>query len=371
MIKKNAPKAALAAVMMAMVSAVSAGQEIHVANWNDYIDPALIERFEKESGIKVHYQTYETGDEMDALLKSGEPLDVVVPATDRLQELISESLIRPFDASKIDGFYDMQPLIRSHLFTHDRTLSYAAPYFWGRVGVLLDRGKAEAALGSSIAQSWGLLFDETAVEKLSSCGVSILEGREEIYSLIMNYKGRSLDFATERSLDVLDQALTSLKPHYAMVDSAEYREAMAAGKLCVSMAWEGDARAMIGEHPGLEFILPDEGTLFFLDTMAIPAKSQNYESARMFISFFMRSDVAQQNAEYTLYNTPSAKALESMKAVAGGTQAQSLIWEKGVQVFTYKAPRPELERKFRDSWSRFVEKPSKLASRPVKADVIN
>lgn len=365
--EKKASKAVLAAVMMTMACAVSAGQELHVANWNDYIDPALIGRFENESGIKVHYQTYETGEEMDALLQSSGPLDVVVPSSDRLPKLISDSLIRPFDASKIDGFYDIQPLIRSNLFTKDQTLSYAAPYFWGRVGVLLDRSKAEAALGHPITPSWGLLFNVAAVEKLSACGVSILEGRDEIYALIMNYKGRSLDFPTERSLDALDKQLSALKPHYAMVDSADYREAMAAGKLCVSMAWEGDARAMVGQHPGLEYILPDEGTLLFLDAMAIPAKSQNYESARKFISFFMRSDVAQQNAEYTLYNTPNAKALEAMKAKAVGTPGQNLLWENGVQVFTYKPPRLELERQLRDSWSRFSDQPANLANLPSTA----
>ncbi len=371
MFKKKASTTILAAVIMAIAGTVSAGQEIHVANWNDYIDPALLARFEKESGITVHYKTYETGDEMVALIKSSDPLDVVVPSTDTLQELISGSHIRPFDASKIEGFYDSQPLIRSHLFRQDPTLSYAAPYFWGRVGVLLDRGKAEAALGRPIEQTWGLMFDEASVQKLSSCGVSILEGREEVYSLIMNYKGRSLDFATKRSLEEVDQSLTSLKPHYAMVDSAAYIEAISEGKLCISMAWEGDARALIKDNPNLEYILPDEGTMFFLDTMAITSKSQNYEAAREFISFFMRNDVAQQNAEYTLYNTPSETALAAMKANAGSTQATTLYWDKGVQVFTYKAPRPELESKFRDTWSRFVEKPHKVASTTDTAGVMN
>lgn len=334
--------------------ATAAQADITVASFNDYIDPQLIKGFEAETGVKVSYQTYETDAEAEALLKSEATLDVIVPSTDSLPGMIKSGDLRPFDSSKMEHFFEIDKVLRARLFTADPALTYSVPYFWGRIGIAINKQAAEEALGGPVPKTWGLLFNPQATEKLQHCGISVLDSREHMYTLLMQYKGRSLDFPTSRSIEGIDQQLQVLRPFYRSVDSADYLSDMPSGKTCVAMAWEGDGVTLAKADPNIEFFLPEEGTVLFMDAMAIPARTTKFEEAKQFIAYMMRPDVASQNAEFTHYNSPFAGIYKQQMSARGvGGEGDSVKVDL-VPIFRFKSPPRTLDAKLDQAWQHFV-----------------
>lgn len=146
-------------------TALAGEQAISVYNWNDYIDPAVIDDFTKETGIKVNYGTYETAEDLEKIAAT-DAADVVAPGLDLVGKFIKDDLIQPYNARTIDGYEDIQSIIRARMFSQDPSGQYIMPYMWGRVGILIDRKEAEAALGEPITATWDTLFNLEKVKML-------------------------------------------------------------------------------------------------------------------------------------------------------------------------------------------------------------
>lgn len=341
----------IAAPLLAlMVSAVQA-QSLNVANWNDYIDPAVLEAFTRETGIAVNYQTYDSDQQVYSLLKRGEVLDVVVPSTDNFGKLIAEGLLRPYAAASLPGFEAMEPLIMARLAGHDPSRTYGVPYLWGSIGLAVNVPLAEAALGGPLPNTWGLVFDRSLLEKLSACGVTLLDSANDVSSLLINYQGRSLGNVGEAYASRALTQLSQLRPYYRYIDSSRYIDDLGAGRNCVSMAWAGDALAAAAKGLPVKFMVPEEGSLVFVDILAIPASAQNPEGAKAFIRYMLRPEVAAQIARATYYQTPNVKARQALEAADGSFQPARLT----AGMFGYQAPRQEVGKLIDEFWPRLLE----------------
>ena len=339
-------------------------QSISVYNWNDYIDPEVIADFTKETGIKVNYGTYETAEDLEKIAAS-DAADVVSPGLDLVGKLIKADLIQPYNARTIQGYGDIQSIIRARMFAQDPSGQYVMPYMWGRVGILIDRKAAETALGEPIAASWDTLFNVEKVKKLSQCGVSFLDARDYVYSLGLNYSGEPLDFPTNRAIQRYTDLLMSIRPHLKVVDSAEHLDLAPKGQLCVTMVWEGDAVAIQADRPDLEFILPEEGSVMFIDTMAITRKAKNPDGARKWIEYMSRKDIALRNARYTSYNSPNMDVLDEMSVEHEAQTKEASVSIDGVPVFMSVAAKGKQADMFAESWQRFVRGEDKHAGAPA------
>lgn len=344
----------IAAPLLALTVAVAQAQSLNVANWNDYIDPAVLDAFTRETGIEVSYQTYDNDQEVYDLLKKGASLDVVVPSTDNFGKLIGEGLLRPYAAASLPGFDALEPLIMARLAGYDPAREYGVPYLWGSIGLAVNVPLAEAALGGPLPNSWGLVFDKDLVKRLSSCGVSVLDSANDVISLLVNYRGRSLNQIGEsyaaRSLEYLGE----LRPHYRYVDSSRYIDDLSAGRNCVSMAWTGDALAAEAEGLPVKLIEPEEGSLVFVDILAIPSAAKNVEGAKAFISYMLRPQVSAQIAQATYYQTPNTKARQVLEAADEHFHAAKL----SVGMFGYMPPKAEVGKLIEDFWPRLQPGPS-------------
>ena len=350
-------------------AAIAADQQsISVYNWNDYIDPAVIEDFTKETGIKVNYGTYETAEDLEKIAAS-DSADVVSPGLDLVARFIKSDLIQPYNARTIGGYDDIQSIIRARMFSQDPTGQYIMPYMWGRVGILIDRKAAEAALGEPITATWDTLFNLEKVQKLSQCGVSFLDARDYVYSLGLNYSGEPLDFPTNRAIQRYTDLLMAIRPHLKVVDSADHLDLAPKGELCVTMVWEGDAVAIQADRPDLEFVLPEEGSVMFIDTMAISKKAKNPEGARKWIEFMSRKDIALRNARYTSYNSPNMFVLDEMAIEHEAQTKEASVSIDGVPVFMSVAAKGKQAQMFADAWHRFVRGDDKIAATPAAAPV--
>ncbi len=301
----------LAALLFALIPGLAHSADekvIHVYNWNDYIAPQVLSDFEKQTGIHVDYQTFSTSEELNEALASGKRYDIVVPSNDSLPGLIKSGQLLPLDKSKLPNSSHLDKQMLNKLSAFDPKNRYAIPYLWGAIGLAINTPQAEAAFGGPLPKSWSLIFDPQQSAKLASCGVSVLDAEVEVFTILMNYKGRVLADSAPRQVQSAGKSLLEVRPNIRLVDSEQYIGQLNSGKLCVALAWVGDALAAADSGQPVEFMVPNEGSMMFIDTMVIPANAQQPDLAHQFINYVMQPEVAALITNETLYPNPNADA---------------------------------------------------------------
>lgn len=287
-----------------------AGDVIHVYNWNDYIAPQVLKDFERETGIRVEYRTFTTTEELNAALASGESLDIAVPSHNDLPRLIKAGLLQPLDFSLLPHRKHLDKQLLSKLAAVDPGNRHALPYLWGAVGLAINTPQAEAAFGGPLPDSWSLLFDSEQSARLASCGLSALDAPDETLSLLLNYQGRSLARSAPSRIERAGSVLDGLRPNLRYVDSERYIEDLANGRLCVAMAWVGDALAAADAGQPVRFVVPSEGSVLFIDNLVIPSSAARADLAHRFIDYLLRPQVAALITAETLYPNGNADSHE-------------------------------------------------------------
>jgi putrescine transport system substrate-binding protein len=292
--------------------ALAAQPVLHVANWNDYIDPDVIQLFEAEFKVKVEYTTYASSEEAKALLDGEQPLDVLVTAFEMLPEYIKDGKLRGIGAKDTDAYKQADPRILARLSAKDGLRDFAVPYLWGNIGIAMNREKVEQLLGGPAPSSWALLFEKEYADKLSSCGVSILDSQNDVTSIYMNYRGISMLDLTPMRTHKLMGKLDDVSSNYTYIDSEKYVEDLVNGNLCLAMSWVGDAIAAKEAGQPIEFFVPKEGSVTFMDVLVVTERSTQVELGKKFIEFVTTEENSKRISRYTYYMTPNAKAHEEI-----------------------------------------------------------
>ncbi|SDI35758.1 polyamine ABC transporter substrate-binding protein [Pseudomonas panipatensis] len=287
---------------------VQAEEVIRVYNWNDYIAPEVLKDFEKDTGIRVEYHTYSTAEELKQLLHSGEHIDVAVPSHNDLPQLIKDQLIQPLDLTRLPNRQHLDPQLLSKLAAVDPNNQHAVPYLWGAVGLAVNQPQVEKALGGPIPDSWSLLFDPQNSQRLKSCGISLLDAPSETFSVLMNYQGRNFARSAPTQIRRAGEVLAALRPNLRYIDSERYIQDLNDGKLCVAMAWVGDALHAANAGQPVHFMVPQEGSVLFIDSLVIPSSAEHRDQALRFIDYLMQPKVAAQITSATLYPNGNADA---------------------------------------------------------------
>ena len=281
---------------------------IRVYNWNDYIAPEVLKDFEKSTGIRVEYHTYSTAEELKKALHGGEKIDVAVPSHNDLPELIKDKLISPLDLAKLPNRSHLDPQLMSKLAAVDPDNRHAVPYLWGAVGLAVNEPQVKKALGGQVPESWALLFDPQYSQRLKACGLSLLDAPDETFSVLMNYQGRNFARSAPTQIRRAGQVLATLRPNLRYVDSERYIQDLNEGKLCVAMAWVGDAVHAAQAGQPVRFVVPQEGSVLFIDNLVIPSSAPRPDLALRFIDFLMQPKVAAQITNATFYPNGNADA---------------------------------------------------------------
>ncbi|SFQ00790.1 polyamine ABC transporter substrate-binding protein [Pseudomonas borbori] len=283
-----------------------AEDSLRVYNWNDYIAPQVLERFEAESGIRIEYHTFSSAEDMHAALAGSEAIDIIVPSHNDLPQLIGDGLLQPLDFNLLPNRVHLDKQLLSKLAAVDPGNRHAVPYLWGAVGLAINTPQAEAAFGGPLPDSWSLLFDPAQSARLASCGISVLDAPDETLALLLNYQGRSLTRSAASRIERASSVLERLRPNLRYVDSQRYIDDLGNGRLCVAMAWVGDALAAADAGQPVRFLVPDEGSVLFIDNLVIPHNARRADLAHRFIDYLMQPEVAALITTATLY--PSGNA---------------------------------------------------------------
>ncbi len=297
---KNAGKTLLALSLMgAMAGAAQADDKVlHVYNWSDYIAPDTIANFEKESGIKVVYDVFDSNETLEAKLLAGKSgYDIVVPSNNFLAKQIKAGVYQELDKSKLSNYDNLNKSLLKAVSVSDPDNKHAFPYMWGSIGIGYNPEKVKAALGIDKIESWDTLLKPENLAKLKSCGVSFLDSPTEMLPVALHYLGLPTDTQKKADLKQAEDLFLKLRPSIGYFHSSKYISDLANGNICVAVGYSGDvqqAKSRAAEAGGkvkVAYDIPKEGAGSFYDMVAIPKDAENVDAAYKFMNYLLKPEV--------------------------------------------------------------------------------
>lgn len=307
----------------AAVPAFANGKVLNIYNWSDYIAPDTVKNFEKETGIKVRYDVYDSNEVLQAKILTGRSgYDIVVPTNAFLAKQIKAGVYQPLNKAKLANYKNLDPDVLAQATKFDPNNAYAVPYFYGINTLAINAGKVKAALGSTPlpANEWDLLFKPEYVSKLKSCGVSVLDSPAEVLPIAAHYLGKNPNSNADADWQASANLFKQIRPYITRFSSSGYINELANGSLCLVLGYGGDlniAKRRAEEAKNgqvLRVLAPKSGVMLWMDSMAIPKDAENVDNALAFINYVMRPEVAAANAKAVSYATPNTAAKGQIEA---------------------------------------------------------
>ena len=273
-------------------------QVVNVYNWSDYIAEDTIANFEKETGIKVRYDVFDSNEVLEAKLLAGNTgYDVVVPSANFVARQIQAGIFQTLDRTKLPNYKNLDPEILKVLAGYDPDNQHVLPYLWGTTGIGYNVAKIKERMADAPIDSWDMLFKPDIVARFKDCGVSILDTPSEVVPIMLRYLGLPTGSQNEETLAKAEAALMQVRPNIKYFHSSQYLNDLANGELCLVMGWGGDVfQARDRAHDAnngnqIAYVIPKVGTLMWFDTMAIPKDAPHVDNAYKFIDYVMRAEV--------------------------------------------------------------------------------
>ncbi len=265
--------------------ACSQGPRLNVYNWSDYVAPETIPGFERETGIRVRYGTYESVPEMLAKVMSGNSgWDVVFPSAEYIQPMRDMGLLAPLRLEWLPHITALDPAFRRPPW--DPELQWSIPYMWGVTGIVYQKS-LERILGAAPA-AWRDLWNP----RLAG-GITMLDDPPEVLGACLQMLGYSLNSSNPEELRKAQREAIAQKKLLRAYLNAEVRDQLVAGDVLAAQAWAVTAAQAIQAAPGrLAFAFPAEGFARFADTMAILRESRRQQAAHRFIDYLLRPEVS-------------------------------------------------------------------------------
>jgi len=349
--------------LAAMMAATASAEDpvLNVYNWSDYIAPDTLARFEKETGIKVNYDVYDSNDILEAKLMAGKSgYDVVFPsATPFLARQIKAGIYRELDRSKLPNRANLDAKVMSRLAISDPDNKHAVPYMIAPTGIGVNVAKAKALAPEAPLDSWALVFEPKWTNKLKVCGMTLLDDPVEVVPAALAYMGRKPASEDSKDLDDAMAFLAKIRKSLKYIHSSAYINDLANGDTCIAHGYGGDLvqardRAKeAGKGVEIKVFFPKEGVQAVMDVMAVPKDAPHPENAHAFINFMMRPDVVGPITE----NVGYANAINgSEKFVSADRLSDPAIFqpqEVRDHFFVVPPQGKDYERARTRAWTRF------------------
>lgn len=300
-------------VLFALTAGISmtaaAQEEVRIYNWSDYVGPETISDFETQTGIKVIYEEFESNERLDEALRANEAWDVIFPSDNFFAGQMRDGLLSPLNKRKLPNYY--ANLDRAFLATMQTDLDpgnrYGLPYMWGTTGIAYNIEAVKAVMGSDFEfSSWTQLFDVNVARRLQSCGVNFLDSPDEMMPLALLAVGASPSGYSDAEFEQAT-ALVQRVSRYVTFKLEDFEADLIEGNTCVTVAWNGDLMAALDEVDNptdYNYVVPEEGSILWIDMVTIPHNAQNVEAAHTFINYLLEGEVNAKIVNYVAY--PSA-----------------------------------------------------------------
>jgi putrescine transport system substrate-binding protein len=275
-------------------SARAEDNQLNIYNWADYIGRSTIDAFQKQTGIKVVYDTYDSDAALEAKVMAGDTgYDLVTTSTDFFARQIKAGVYQTIDKSKLPNWKNLDPAILQVMAQYDPGNAHAVPYLHGVNGFAYNVDLVRARMPNAPLNSLDMIFKPEIISKFADCGVSFMDNAEDVIQLALNYL--HLDPNTQKPEDfkAVEKLLLAVRPYIRSFDSEAFMNALPNKELCIAMSWSGDyetalARAQsAGVKINLAFTVPKEGANIWYDAWLIPAGAPHPEAALRFLNFIM------------------------------------------------------------------------------------
>ncbi len=292
---------------------------VNVCSWGEYIDEDLIYQFEDETGIKVNYQTAESNEALYSLLKTGAgDYDVIVPSDYMIARLIDEDMLAELNYDNIPNYAKIGDQYKSLSFDPDN--KYTVPYTWGTLGIIYNTTMVDGDI-----TSWDAMFDE----KYAGNVLMIRNSRDALAAALLDL-GYDINTTDESQIREAYELLADAKGKgvYQSFVMDEVFGKMEGGNAAIAMYYAGDYLTMLDNNPDLKFVVPKEGSNWFVDAMCVLKTAQHKEEAEAWINFIASTESSLANMDYIGYASPNLEALEGYPAYYEETYGEPLDEER-------------------------------------------
>ena len=309
-----------AAAPEATPAPAAAGDEekvLNIYNWSDYLAEDTIPNFEKETGIKVRYDIFDSNEILHAkLVAKNTGYDIVVPSSNWAKLQIEGGLLQKLDKSKLPNWKNLDPGILAQMAKLDSGNQYLVDWLWSYTTVGINADKVKAALGDMPMpdNTWDLVFDPKYTSKLKSCGITFLDAPSEIFPVALHYLKKDPYSNNAADYEAAYEMLKKVRPDIKRFNSGGQIEDLASGNVCVALGWAGDfnlARKRSEENKSpqnIQALVTKTGGYMFMDTMAIPADAKHVDNAHKFINYILRPEVHAGLTNAVTYANPNKAA---------------------------------------------------------------
>ncbi|MDQ0475346.1 polyamine ABC transporter substrate-binding protein [Labrys wisconsinensis] len=351
--------AAVAGLLAASAARADEEKVLHVYNWADYIGETTLADFEKETGIKVVYDTYDASETVDAKMMAGKSgYDVVLHSGSFLPRLIKAGAFQKLDKAKLTNWGNLDPHTLGIIATYDPGNQYGVPYMWGTVGITYNLDMVKERIKDAPLDSLDMLFNPDYAGKLRDCGISVLDSPTDIMPMALAYFGKKQDTEDPADYQVVVDAFAKVHDAIKTFDSENYLNALPNKELCMAFTWSGDyATAMTrakeaGVDLHLQYVVPKTGAPAWFDAWVIPADAPHPQNAQLFLNYMLRPEViaAATNTTHYANSIPASNklvdpAILNDPAVYPDAAVQARIWAK-------VSATQSGQREFTRAWSR-------------------
>lgn len=280
---------------------LSGTNQVIVYNWGEYLDPEVITLFEKETGINVVYEEFETNEIMYPKVQSGAiAYDVVCRSDYMIQRMIENDLLAELNFDNIPNVKNIGQEYFKQSRQFDSENKYSVPYCWGTVGILYNKTMVDEPI-----DSWSVLWDEKYIDN-----ILMQDSVRDAFAVALKYKGHSLNSTDLDELEEAKELLIEQKPLVQAYVIDQVRDKMIGNEAAIGVIYSGEAIYTQLENPNLEYVIPKEGSNVWIDSWVIPKNAKHKENAEAFINFLCRPDIAKMNFDYITYSTPNTAARE-------------------------------------------------------------
>ncbi|MET0290899.1 MAG: polyamine ABC transporter substrate-binding protein [Steroidobacteraceae bacterium] len=359
---KEAPPAAAAPAAEPARSAAATDAEkvLNVYNWSDYIEASVVPEFEKEYGIKVNYDVFDSNEVVETKLLAGRTgYDIVVPSASFLERQIKAGVFQKLDKAKLPNLKNLDESITARIALHDPANEHSVNYFWGTSGVGYNEAKILERLPAAPVDSFAMFYDPEVVSKFKDCGVTILDAPSEIVGTVLLYLGKEPNSEAPEDLKAAEDVLMKIRPFVRYVNSSKYIEDLANGEVCLSLGWVGDVfqardRATeAGKGVTIKYHIPKEGAIMFFDMLAVPVDAPHPLNAHLFIDFLLRPEIAAKNSDFVHYANSNAASYSLLSKDVRDDPAVFPPADVMAKLQPDLAESPQFTRLLTRTWTRF------------------
>ena len=318
---------------------------LNVYTWVDYLDPEIVSDFEKEFHVKVHVDFYDLEDAMYSLVQS-EPgrYDLVFPSEGSMDEMIKSKLLLKFDEPDIPNLRNLHARFRTII---NKWKGYCVPIDWGVTGIAYN-----AKYVKDTVDSWRIFWDVKYKGH-----TALVNDPYEVMSVGLKRLGYQLNPQNPNELDAALKILKELKPllhNECFIAYNEIREKLRNETLWIAQCYNGDAAILNDEDNNIKFVVPKEGTSFWVDVVAIPVGARNKQLAESFINFMLRPEISALQTNYSYYASCNKKAWHFVKKDILKNPYIFIDKRTINKLEFYKILQPDVQRKFNECWAELL-----------------